>query len=525
MGTVQVQSSINWPSRMSSKLFSSLLEGNFVTIFLIFLGSLLFLGLFDLLWDRKKNLFHLPGPIPLPFAGNALLVAGPHDQFMPTIKRLRDKYGSTFRFHIGPRPNVIISSAEGYEKILSSNKQITKDKDYKFLLPWLGTGLLTSTGNKWHTRRKMLTPAFHFRILEDFLDVMNQQTELLCDILEPLCNGPEIDIFPLVTHCALDIICETAMGKSINAQANSDTDYVRAIYKASDIVFERQTSPWLWEDWLFALTPAGFRMRKYLECMHSFTKEVIAERKKEAQDEKSDANKDDVGIKKRRAFLDLLIDASKGGTVLSDEDIREEVDTFMFEGHDTTATNMSFSLYLLATHPEIQRKCQEELDTIFHGDTARPPTSQDLSSMKYIECCLKEALRLYQSVPMMSRLLGEDIEVEGHIIPAYTNAVMVSFLLHRDPKAFPNPDQFDPERFSMENTQKRHPYSYVPFSAGPRNCIGQKFAMMEEKVMVSYVLRRFSLKSTVTPSEIPLLAEVILRPKNGLHLSIEKREL
>ena len=185
----------------------------------------------------------------------------------------------------------------------------------------------------------MLTPAFHFRILEDFLDVMNQQTELLCEILDPLCDGPEFDVFPLVTHCALDIICETAMGKSINAQANSDTDYVRAIYKASDIVFHRQTSPWLWEDWLFALTPAGFRMRKYLKCMHGFTKEVIAERKKEAETVKDDKTEDDVGLKKRLVFLDLLIDASKGGTVLSDEDIREEVDTFMFEGKSNRNLN------------------------------------------------------------------------------------------------------------------------------------------------------------------------------------------
>ena len=286
---------------------------------------------------------------------------------------------------------------------------VLQGKDYKFLHSWLGMGLLTSTGSKWQTRRKMLTPAFHFRILEDFLEVMNQQTALLCDILGHLCDKPAFDIFPLVTHCALDIICETAMGRSINAQEDSDTDYVRAIYKASDIVFQRQTSPWLWDDLIFGLTPAGFRMRKYLDCLHGFTNKVIAEKKQEARESKNENTEDEVGMKKRLAFLDLLIDASKGGTVLSDEDIREEVDTFMFEGdsdskksfksnlilsgHDTTATNMSFSLYLLATHPEIQRKCQEELDSIFEGDRTRPATSQDLSKMKYVESCLKEALR------------------------------------------------------------------------------------------------------------------------------------
>eukprot|EP00090_Calanus_glacialis_P028920 TRINITY_DN46369_c0_g1_i1.p1 TRINITY_DN46369_c0_g1~~TRINITY_DN46369_c0_g1_i1.p1 ORF type:complete len:512 (-),score=129.35 TRINITY_DN46369_c0_g1_i1:4-1539(-) len=511
---------------MSSRLFSisSLLEANLLTICSVLLLSLLCIGVLDLVLDRRKNLYHIPGPVPIPFAGNALLLLKPHDQIMGTIASLCAKYGPVMRFHIGPRVNALVSSAEGFEKILSSNKQITKGKDYQFLLPWLGTGLLTSTGTKWHTRRKMLTPAFHFRILEDFLDVMNQQTELLCDILDPLCGGPAFDVFPLVTHCALDIICETAMGKSINAQADSDTEYVRAIYGASDIVFQRQKSPWLWQDWLFALTPAGFRWRKYLKSLHGLTTKVIEERKKEVEKTKSGNTEDDVGIKRRLAFLDLLIDASEGGSVLSDEDIREEVDTFMFEGHDTTATNMSFTLYLLATHPEVQTRCQEELDKIFGKDTTRPATSQDLAKMKYIETCLKEALRLYQSVPIMSRMLAEDVEIEGHLIPAKTNVILLSFLLHRDPEAFPNPDQFDPDRFSVDNPQKRNPYSYVPFSAGPRNCIGQKFALMEEKVLVSSILRRFSLRSNVMPSEIPLLAEVILRPKNGLHLSIEKRE-
>ena len=162
--------------------------------------------------------------------------------------------------------------------------------------------------------------------------MMNQQTELLCDILEPLCGGPAFDVLPLVTHCALDIICETAMGKSINAQADSDTDYVRAIYAASDIVFQWQTSPWHWEDWIFALTPAGFRWRKYLKSLHGLTTRVIAERKKEVETIKAGNAEDDVGIKRRLVFLNFLIDASKGGSVLSDEDIREEVDTFMFEG-------------------------------------------------------------------------------------------------------------------------------------------------------------------------------------------------
>jgi len=268
------------------------------------------------------------------------------------------------------------------------------------------------------------------------------------------------------------------MGRSIGAQRCSDQPYVSAVYQASDLVNKRQLSPWLWPDWVFALSPLGAKMRGVLKVLHGFTEKVIAEKKEEWQVEREEAlegnNNQDSGQKRRLAFLDLLLESSQGGTVLSDRDIREEVDTFMFEGHDTTATNMSFTLWLLASHPEVQARCVEELEAIFEGDQERPATSQDLAAMKYLDTCLKESLRLYQSVPIISRILGEDLEVDGMFIPANTNAILFPFLLHRDPKTFPDPNRFDPERFSLENQQGRHPYSYVPFSAGPRNCIGQK---------------------------------------------------
>ena len=222
---------------------------------------------------------------------------------------------------------------------------------------------------------------------------MNQQCRILCDLIGEKADKGEFNIYPMVTHCALDIICETAMGKKLNSQQNSDTDYVKAVYNSADIVFRRQSEPWLWQDWIFNLTPTGFEARKYLKILHKFTNDVIQERKTESSnDSQEEENEDELGRKKRVAFLDLLIRESKGGTVLSDEDIREEVDTFMFEGHDTTACNMTFTLWLMASHPDIQHKCQEELDDIFNGSD-RPATSEDLSKMKYLEACLKESLR------------------------------------------------------------------------------------------------------------------------------------
>ena len=172
------------------------------------------------------------------------------------------------------------------------------------------------------------------------------------------------------------------------------------------------------------------------------------------------------------AFLDLLIEAHMNNE-LSKSDIVEEVDTFMFEGHDTVATNIAFCLYLLASHPEIQRKVQAEMDEIFGENTQNDPSYSDLSKMRYLEKCIRETLRLYPSIPVMSRRIqgDSDVHIDGYEVPPGTNVIMLNYHLHRDEDQFHDPDSFNPDRFSVSN---RDNYSYVPFSAGPRNCIGQK---------------------------------------------------
>jgi len=490
------------------------------TFLLILLLIVLMLAVLEIVKNRKSQLFHIPGPFPLPLLGNALLFASAHENFMPTMKMLTESYGKSFRLHLGCRPNLVVSSPQAYEKILSSSKHINKGYDYKFLWPWLGKGLLTSTGAKWHGRRKMLTQAFHFQILDNFLDIMNNHADQLVSKLGNCCDKKAFDIFPVIAHCALDIICETAMGCCVGAQEDSDSEYVNAVAASTDIIYQRVMSPWLWNDHVFWISPPGMRLKKCLNILHGFTNKVIKEKIEDSTH--TQTLQDASARKERMAFLDLLIAASKNNSSLSTEDIREEVDTFMFEGHDTTATNMSFSLYLLAAHPEVQTKCQIELDAIF-GDSNRPATSADLTNMKYLENCIKEALRLFPSIPVMSRKTTEEVDIDGYSVPADTNIIMLNYLIHRDKSSFAQPDKFDPDRFLPQNIHNRHTYAYVPFSAGPRNCIGQKFAMMEEKAVISNIIRNFTMESKIKLDDIPLMAELVLRPKYGLYVTIKKR--
>ncbi|XP_058443129.1 cytochrome P450 4c3-like [Malaya genurostris] len=493
-----------------------------------------------------KLIEKIPGPASMPLLGNSLHINVDHDEIFNRILSIRKLYGRHQGFSRawnGPMPYVMISKASAVEPILGSPRHIEKSHDYEFLKPWLGTGLLTSQGKKWHPRRKILTPAFHFKILDDFVDIFQEQSAVLVKRMErELGNEVGFNCFPYVTLCTLDIVCETAMGRLVNAQMNSDSEYVKAVYQIGSIVQNRQQKIWLQPDFIFKRTADYRNHQRCLAILHEFSNRVIRERKEEIRKQKESNNNpnesstdfkstldgnnnpEEFGRKKRLAFLDLLIEASQDGTVLSNEDIREEVDTFMFEGHDTTSAAISWILLLLGAEPTIQDRIVEEIDRIMDGDRERFPSMKELNEMKYLECCIKEGLRLYPSVPLIARKLTEDVQIEDYTIPAGTTAMIVVYQLHRNPEVFPNPDKFNPDNFLPENCRGRHPYAYIPFSAGPRNCIGQKFAVLEEKSIISAVLRKYRIEAVDRRENLTLLGELILRPKDGLRIKISRRK-
>uniref|UniRef100_A0A8C7FAQ6 aromatase n=1 Tax=Oncorhynchus kisutch TaxID=8019 RepID=A0A8C7FAQ6_ONCKI len=422
-------------------------------------------------WNDLRPIPGVDGAYPI--IGNALLFStNAGDFFNQIIEGTKEfRHLPLLKVWVGPLPLVVLFHAETVEGILHSSKHIDKAYFYRFMQPWLGTGLLTSTGDKWRGRRKMLTPTFHFSILAEFLEVMNEQAEVLTQKLEKQAGGDPFNCFSYITLCALDIICETAMGKNIYAQSNSESEYVRSVYKMSDIIGRRQRAPWYWPDFIYSLLWEGKDHDNRLRILHSFTQSVIKERAESMENAGSDSESDH-GIKRRRlAFLDMLLKATdEEGNYLSHSDIQEEVDTFMFEGHDTTAASMNWALHLLGSYPEVQTKVQEELQVVF-GSSNRSVTVDDLKRLRYLECVIKETLRLFPAVPMFARTVSDDCHINGFKIPKGVNALIIPFALHRDPRYFPDPEEFRPERFLIENSTGRHPYAYIPFSAGPRNCI------------------------------------------------------
>ncbi|KAM9792316.1 cytochrome P450 4V8 [Neosynchiropus ocellatus] len=472
-------------------------------------------------WYEMKPIPELAGT--LPFIGNALEFKTNAGDFFRQIEDYTRQFSDMplFKIWIGPLPFVIVYHAETVEPILNTPTHLDKAYIYNFLHPWLGTGLLTSTGPKWRQRRKMLTPTFHFSILADFLEVMNEQAEILVEKLEKKAGKGTFNCFSHITLCALDIICETAMGKKVYAQSNSESEYVKCVYKMSDIISRRQRMPWFWPNFMYKYFGEGKEHDKTLRILHGFTYKVIHERAENIHNTESDSETE-FG-KKRRAFLDMLLKATdEDGNSMSHQEIQEEVDTFMFEGHDTTAAAMNFALHLLGSHPEAQKKAQQELHEVF-GTSDRPMNTEDLKKLKYLECVIKESLRLFPSVPFFARTICEDCHIRGFKVSKGANAIIISYALHRDPRYFPEPEKFKPERFLPENSVGRPPYAYVPFSAGLRNCIGQRFAIMEEKVVLASILRNFTVEACQEREELRPVGELILRPEKGILIKLEKR--
>lgn len=173
-------------------------------------------------------------------------------------------------------------------------------------------------------------------------------------------------------------------------------------------------------------------------------------------------------VPKRKCLLDYMLEISENNPKFNDNDIINEASTFMLAGQDSVGAATAFCLFLLTQHPDCQQKCMDELNEIFKNDD-RVPNYEDIRQMRYLEQCIKETLRLYPSVPLYARKISEDITCGKYTIPRGSNIIMSPYATHQYTSIYSNPECFDPDRFSPEQCEQRHPYAFVPFSAGPRN--------------------------------------------------------
>lgn len=468
-----------------------------------------------------RFIFTLDGPKTVPILGNAnALLEG---NLIQRMTNEAQSYGRIFRIWLTLLPYVVLVEPEDIQVVLSSMKHTRKIFFYKMLDNFLGKGLVTREVDKWRIHRKILQPAFHLHILERFAGTFGQCADHLVDkLLEK--DGKDVNVTVFVNNSVYDILTETILGmKTSRRSSNAEDD--TPFRKGQVMVPYRFARPWLLIDWIYRLTAAGKSEEQQQKDLFDFCFRKMKEKRDFLRQNGSFVVDDETTSAEGRkmSLLEYMVEINERNPCFTDRDIIEECCTFMLAGQDSVGTATAMTLFLLANNPTWQEKCIAELDEIFDGDE-RSPTMEDLREMKCLDMCIKESLRLYPSVPLFARTLGQDVRIGKHVIPTGCGVFIAPYSTHRLAHHFPNPHDFKPERFSPENSEGRHPYAYIPFSAGPRNCIGYKFATLEMKSIISAVLRKCRLESILGKEKVIARFRMTVRAHGGLWVKVRSRK-
>ncbi|EHH14757.1 hypothetical protein EGK_00728 [Macaca mulatta] len=353
-----------------------------------------------------------------------------------------------------------------YMKVILGRSDPKSHGSYRFLAPWIGIYTHTRLWQTWFQHRQMLTPAFHYDTLKPYVGLMAESMQVMLDKREELVGQDSpLEVSEHISLMTLDITMKCAFSHqgSVQLDRNSQS-YIQVIGDLNNLIFSHLRNPFHHNDTFYSLTSDGCWNHNACQLTHQHTGYRVIQLRKAHLQEEGELEK--VRRKRHLDFLDILLLAKmENGSSLSNKDLCAEVDTFMFEDHNTTASGISWILYALATHPKHQQRCQEEIQGLL-GDGASI-TWDHLDQMPYTTMCIKEALKLYQPVPGTGRELSTPITFpDGCSCPEGITVVLSIYGLHHNPKAWPNPEMFDPSHFASGSAQ--HSHAFLPFSGGSR---------------------------------------------------------
>lgn len=413
------------------------------------------------------------------------------------------RFGDVAFFKIGSRRGYLITNPSDIRHVLQDNaRNYQKSPLYQKLRTSLGDGLLTSEGAFWLRQRRIAQPAFHRQRIEALAGVMTDAAAETAVRWETLATqGRPVEIGNEMMRLTRTVVLRALLGGDLGPYA--------ATIDAAWATINQQIAESFWS---FGIadklpTPKKRRFHAAREVLHGAVDHLIQERRR-----KSSGNAD---------LLSMLIEArdEETGESMNDLQIRVEVTTFLLAGQETTALALTWLWYLLSQHEQPQRRLAEELDNVLRG---RPPAFADLANLPYTRMVIDETMRLYPPAWGFSRQAMADDRLGGYELPRGWLAFVIPYVLHRLPAYWENAEQFEPERFSSDRSTDRSKFVYIPFGAGPRQCIGNHFAMIEMQLVVATLAQRFSLR-LVPGHRVEPHAMITLRPRFGMPMYIERR--
>ncbi len=430
-------------------------------------------------------------------------------------QELHETYGDVVGLDL-PFKAVLLFNPKHVRYVLKDHAQnFHKSNLYDTLSPILGKGLVTSEGDLWKKQRRIVAPEFHMKSIQSYVAGMTSRTlALVAEWEQRVSKAPSESLADSYHDISLDmmgltfkIVGDTLFGSDLGAEAVQVKD---ALYTVLHLATQRMMSvfkpPRSWP------TPSNLKFQRAAYQLQEVVRKIIQQRVKST-------NLDEPMTYDVLTRL-LVAHQSNGADHMSDQQLVDEINTIILAGHETTSQTLSWTWYLLARNPEAEKKLQTELKAVLQG---RIPGLDDIPKLIYTKMVIKEAMRLYPPIPVISRTPIQADEVGGFSIAPGTVVSICPYVTHRNPQLWLNPENFDPERFSPENEKTIQEFSYFPFSAGPRSCIGEHFAMTEAILILSILSSKFRL--TLRPGgEVKTNASITLSPLGGLPMTIQARE-
>ncbi|XP_020604870.1 cytochrome P450 4F5-like [Orbicella faveolata] len=433
-----------------------------------------------------------------------------------------EKYGPIFRYSRGfGEKRVFLSGPDLIKHVAVTNsKNYARTEFVRTFIPSIGNGVFSSNGKEHARQRKMINPAFNYNNLTGMVDDFKEVTSNLVKLwTEQLTNSTEGFVEVLVStdlaRLTLDVIGRCAFGYHFNTVLSGETEISSAFSAViKGVGFGRVMRKKLIPLYDYLPLAENKRAKKALEITDGTVLEVI----------KAKREKREEGIvSSKRDLLSLLMDQhdEETGATMDDELLRAQVFTFMLAGHETTSVSMMWTLYELARHPDIAKQVQQEIQSVMKDSSEM--TWAKLAELKFLGNVIKESLRFHSPATMAVRTAKENDVIGGYEIPKGTSVVLGIDAVHHSTKFWKDPHAFDPQRFD-ENDDSHppvHPYAFLPFSAGPRSCIGNKFAMVEMKAVLSILLQEFIFEEIPGFTVMPII-RLTAKPDPPLRLRIRQ---
>lgn len=449
----------------------------------------------------------ITGPKPQRFLGHLAAFRADRLSFFTQCART---YGDVVRLQLPFRPILLFNRPDLIEQVLVTQAaNFIKHFGLRMFRPILGDGLVTSEGEFWRTQRKLAAPAFQGSRLPDYARDMIESTERTLDGWNAKSSSPAEerivrDVHADLMELTLEIACRTLFGTDAWPEPHAVGVAMHESLRAIEVRFGRLFPI---PDWF--PTPSNLRLRRALRTLNSVVASVIAMRRASPDTDGAQGN-----------LLSMLL-RSRGddGSGMTDRQLTDEVRTILLAGHETTALALTYSLYLLAEHQGAQAALHEELSAAL-GD--RPPTYADLAQLPYTTQVVAEAMRLYPPADVLGREAISDCTVNDVPVPRGTCVFMSQWVMHRDPRYFPDPLRFDPNRWTPAFQRSLPRFTYFPFGGGPRVCVGQAFASAEATLLLAAICRRFAFAPD-PKFRLKLWPSITLRPRNGVRLLVTRR--